>query len=124
MAVQLKQRTNKFSLRIIRLYTALPKTTEAQVIGKQALRSGTSVGAHYYEAQRSRSKAEFVSKLGGGLQELEETIYWLELLIEANIVPAARPGELIKEANELVAIFVTIVNKTNVTNYRKRTKQL
>lgn len=70
---------------MIRLYTALPKTTEAQVIGKQMLRSGTSVGAHYREAVRSRSDAEFVSKIEGGLQELEEAIYWMELLEETGL---------------------------------------
>jgi len=65
----------------------LPNNTIAQVIGKQVLRSGTSVGAHYREAYRSRSNAEFISKIEGGLQELEETCYWIELLIEANIFP-------------------------------------
>ena len=68
----LKQRTKRFALRVVRLYGALPKTVEAQVIGKQMLRSGTSVGAHYREAIRARSTAEFVSKIEGGLQELEE----------------------------------------------------
>src|SRR5689334_14327084 len=82
----LRIRTKKFALRIIRLYASLPKTTEAQVIGKQVLRSGTSPGAHYCEAMRARSVAEFISKIEGALQELEETIYWLELLIEAEIV--------------------------------------
>lgn len=80
-AVDLKIRTKQFALRIIRLYSALPDTTEAQVIGKQILRSGTSVGAHYHEGIRSRSKAEFISKLEGGLQELEETVYWMELIV-------------------------------------------
>ena len=70
----LRTRTKRFALRVIRLYSSLPKKTEAQVIGKQLLRSGTSVGAHYREAVRSRSDAEFISKLEGGLQELEEYI--------------------------------------------------
>ena len=69
----LKMRTKDFALRVIRLYSSLPKTTEAQVMGKQVLRSGTSVGAHYREATRARSPAEFTSKVEGGLQELEET---------------------------------------------------
>ena len=73
--VDLKTRTKQFVLRIIRLYSALPKNTEAQVIGKQMLRSGISVGAHYREGIRGRSNAEFISKLECGLQELEETIY-------------------------------------------------
>jgi four helix bundle protein len=96
----LRSRTKAFALRIVRLYTSLPKTTEAQILGKQMLRSGTSVGAHYREAKRSRSTAEFVSKLEGGLQELEETVYWLELLIEAGIVKESRLIELLQESEE------------------------
>lgn len=105
----LRVRTKAFALRIVRLYVALPKSMEAQVIGKQVLRSGTSVGAHYREATRARSTAEFVSKIEGGLQELEETIYWLELLADAEIVSAARMSELSREADELIAIFVSSV---------------
>jgi four helix bundle protein len=81
----LRDRTKNFALRIVKLYTSLPKTTEAQVLGKQVLRSGTSVGAHYREATRARSNAEYISKIEVGLQELEESIYWLELLSEAEI---------------------------------------
>ena len=105
----LKVRTKSFALRVVRLYGALPKTIEAQVIGKQALRSGTSVGAHYREACRARSTAEFISKIEGGLQELEETVYWLELLAEAEILPLAKLSALLKEAGELTAILVTSV---------------
>ena len=105
--VGLKERTKNFSLRIIRLYSSLPNTTAAQVIGKQILRSGTSVGAHYREATRARSTAEFISKIGGGQQELEETIYWLELLSEAEIVPAKKLQGLFKESTELTAIFIS-----------------
>ena len=79
----LAKRTKNFALQIIRLFSALPKTTEAQVIGKQVHRSGTSVGANYREASRGRSKAEFIAKCGDSLRELEETGYWLELLSEA-----------------------------------------
>src|SRR5271157_1514627 len=82
----LKDRTRAFALQIVRLYSALPKTTVAQVLGKQVLRSGTSVGAHYHEGVRGRSDAEFISKLEGALQELEETRYWLELMVEAEVV--------------------------------------
>jgi four helix bundle protein len=88
----------------------LPKTTEAQVIGRQLLRSGTSVGAHYREAQRAKSTADFISKIEGALQELDETAYWLELLDESKIVQADRLAPLVKETDELIAIFVTIVN--------------
>ena len=81
----LESRTKQFSLRIIRLYSSLPKSAVAQVIGRQLLRSGTSVGAHYRESRRSRSTSEFISKLEVGLQELEETKYWMELLHESKI---------------------------------------
>jgi four helix bundle protein len=102
-------RTKGFALRIVRLYSALPKRTEAQVLGKQLLRSGTSVGAHYREAVRARSDAEFISKLEGGMQELEESSYWLELLVEAEIFPADKLAPLRNEADELMAILVTCV---------------
>ena len=105
----LRLRTRGFALRIVRLYASLPKTTEAQVLGKQLLRSGTSVGAHYHEATRSRSNAEFISKLEAGLQELEETVYWLNLLIDSEIVRKEKLSELCKEADELAAIFVASV---------------
>ena len=101
-------RTKKFARRIIRLYCALPKETVAQVLGKQALRSGTSVGANYREANRARSKAEFVSKIGDCLKETDETVYWLELLTDEKVVVQTRLAPLLQEANELVAIFVTI----------------
>ncbi len=108
---ELGARTKAFALRIIRLYTALPKTTEAQVIGKQLLRSGTSVGAHYREARRAKSDADFVNKMEGGLQELDETGYWLELLGEAGIVKPPRLKPLLDETEELIAVFVTMVKK-------------
>ena len=105
----LKHRTKEFALRVIKLYSALPMSTEAQVIGKQILRSGTSVGAQYREACRARSNAEFVSKMQSSLQELDETSYWLELLIEGRLVTAERLQCLQDEANQLTAIFVASV---------------
>ena len=107
----LKTRTKAFALRIIKLYVALPKRTEAQVMGKQVLRSGTSVGAHYRESLRARSNAEVISKIEGGLQELEETQYWLELLAESGTVPEDRLSSLLQETDELTAILVTCVKK-------------
>ena len=107
----LKVRTKQFALRIIRLYTSLPKTTEAQVIGKQVLRSGTSIGAQYREAQRAKSDADFINKVEGSLQELDETGYWLELLKDAGIFSAEKLDPLLKETDELTAILVTIVKK-------------
>ena len=103
----LRERTKTYALRIIRLYSSLPKSSEAQVLGRQVLRSGTSVGAHYREAYRSRSPAEFVAKIEGGLQELEETAYWLELLVDASIVPEKRMADLLNETDELIAIFAS-----------------
>jgi four helix bundle protein len=82
----LRDRTKRFALRIVEMFSVLPKTTEAQVLGKRVLRSGTSVGANYREAYRGRSKAEFVAKCGDSLRELEETAYWLELLVDGRIV--------------------------------------
>jgi four helix bundle protein len=113
------ERTKAFALRIIRLYVSLPKTTEAQVIGKQILRSGTSVGAHIREGKRSRSNMELISKIEGGLQELEETIYWVELLVGAEIVKADPMKDLLEEANELIAILVTS-SKTLKNRGKKR----
>ena len=104
----LRKRTKEFALRIIKLYAALPRTTEAQVLGKQILRSGTSVGAHYREACRAKSNADFISKIEGGLQELDETLYWLELLADAKIVTPTRLAPLVQETNELIAMFVTM----------------
>jgi four helix bundle protein len=105
----LRLRTRAFAIRIVRLYTSLPKAAEAQVLGKQLLRSGTSVGAHYHEATRSRSNAEFISKIESGLQELEESIYWLNLLIDCGIIKKEKLSGLCQEANELAAIFVASV---------------
>ena len=107
----LRTRTSEFALRIIRMYVRLPKTTEAQVIGKQVLRSGTSIGAHYREGHRAKSDADIINKFETALQELDETDYWLDLLVNAEIVPAQNLESLIKETNELLAIFVTIVTK-------------
>src|ERR1700690_3929299 len=104
----LAARTKSFARRIIRLYVALPKETVAQVLGKQVLRSGTSVGANHREASRARSKAEFISKVGDCLKEADETAYWLELLSDEQIVATSRLASLIQEANELVSILVTI----------------
>jgi four helix bundle protein len=108
----LKQRTKAFALRIIRMYSRLPKTTVAQVLGKQVLRSGTSVGANYREANRARSKIEFISKMGDCLKEIDETAYWLELLVESGIVRQTTMAELLNETDQLTAIFVAIINKS------------
>jgi four helix bundle protein len=107
----LRDRTKAFALRVIKMFSALPKTEEARVLGKQVLCSGTSVGANYREAQRSRSKAEFIAKIGDCLKELDETAYWLELLADSGIVPPAKLSSLCDECNQLIAIFTTIAKK-------------
>ncbi len=112
---ELRKRTKEYALRVIRVYAALPKTTEAQVLGKQALRSGTSVGAHYREANRAKSDADFINKVEGALQELDETSYWLELLVESGVMAEDRLTPLLKETDELIAIFVTIVTRLKRT---------
>jgi four helix bundle protein len=102
---ELRNRTKRFALRIIRLFRHLPRTTEAQVLGKQLLRSGTSVGANYRAAGRARSKAEFVAKMGIVVEEADETVFWIECLMESGILKSDLLTDLLSEANELLAIF-------------------
>jgi len=115
----LKDRTKNFALRIIRMYSSLPKSTEAKIMGTQVLRSGTSVGANYREAYRSKSKAEFIAKMGDCLKELDETTYWFLLLIEGEILSENKLSGLLQESKELTAIFVTIIKNTK-TNLKKK----
>ena len=112
----LRIRTKAFALDIIHFYSSLAKSELAQVLGRQLLRAGTSVGAHYREACRSRSRAEFVSKIEGGLQELDETAYWLELLADAGAAPPARVAPLLEEANQLTAVLVASVRTAKSRN--------
>jgi four helix bundle protein len=109
--VELKNRTKDFAVRIVKLFAALPKITEAQILGKQLLRSGTSVGAQYREAQHAKSDADFISKIEGSLQELEETAYWLELLEELEFFSPQKLQPIRQETKELIAIFITIAKK-------------
>ena len=115
----LKYRTKKFALRIIRMYSSLPKSTEAKVLGTQVLRSGTSVGANYREASQGRSRAEFIAKMGDCLKELEETTYWFELLVEGGILSKKKLSDLLQESKELTAIFISIIKKTK-NNLKKK----
>ena len=108
----LRLRTKRFALTIIRTYTALPKTDEIRIIGRQFLRGGTSIGAHYREACRARSDAEFISKLETALQELDETTYWLEILTESKLCHAPNAAALISECDELIRILVKIIKNT------------
>ena len=106
---RLQDRTKQFALRIIRLVEALPNTRAASVIGKQLLRSGTSVGANYRAACRGCSKADFTAKLGIALEEADECAYWLDLLVESGVMPKDLLGSLQKEADELTAILVSSI---------------
>lgn len=107
----MKKRLKDYALRIIRLYEALPKHGVVRVITHQLLRSGTSPGAQYREACRAKSNADFISKMEGCLQELDESDYWLELLIEGGFVAENKLKSLSDETDELIAIFVTSVLK-------------
>jgi four helix bundle protein len=115
----LRDRTKSFALRVIEMYSTLPKSSPAQVLGNRVLRSGTSVGANYREAWRARSRAEFISKLGDYLKELDKTAYWLELLAESGIVPPNNLNGLRDECNQLIAIFTASV-KTSKNSEAKR----
>ena len=103
---ELKQRTKQFTLRIIKLYQSLPKITEAQIIGKQLFRAATSVGANYRAACRARSNAEFHSKISIVIEEADETMFWLELLWEADIIKQELLQNLYIENEELLKIMV------------------
>src|SRR5438045_1606442 len=107
----LKDRTRSYALRIIKLYQSLATRGVARVLGDQVLRSGTSVGAHYREAIRSRSAAEYAAKMNAGLMELEETLYWLELLEHANIVSPKKLAALNDETDQLTAILVSLIKR-------------
>jgi four helix bundle protein len=102
---QLRVRTKAFALRILKLARAMPRTEEGRVIGRQILRSGTSVGANYRAVCRARSRAEFVAKMGIVVEEADETGFWLELIIEGAILPKGKVDSLLTETNELIRIF-------------------
>ena len=106
---ELKQRTKSFALRIIGLVDGLPTGRAAEVIGRQLLRSGTSVGANYRAACRAKSVADFIAKMGIVEEEADECMYWMELLDEAKILPLTRLQPLMAEADELVAITVSSI---------------
>jgi four helix bundle protein len=110
--VGLRDRTKQFALRVIRLFGALPKDVLSQTIGKQVLRSGTSVAANFREASRARSRLEFIAKLGLVEQELDETILWLELLVESGVFAAQKIDPLKQEAEELLKIMITSIKQS------------
>jgi four helix bundle protein len=114
-ATLLQSRTKQFAIRIVKLFRSLPKTEEARVIGKQVLRSGTSVAANYRAVCRARSKAEFIAKVGVVVEEADETVFWLELLGETGIVEQTKLVKLLVEANELLAIFAASQRTAKLT---------
>ena len=119
-----KRRTRAFAVRVIKMVDALPRRRSADVIGKQLLRSATSVGANYRAAQRARSHAEFRAKLGIVEEEADESVYWIELLMEAGVVPAERLQDLYQEANEILAITVRTLRtaKSNAPTRSRKPK--
>jgi four helix bundle protein len=102
---ELKARTKAFAVRIVKMTEVLPPTRAADMVARQLIRSATSVGANYRAACRARSHREFIAKIGVVTEEADESLYWLEILVEAEILPEARLKNLIQEANELTAIF-------------------
>ncbi len=118
-AEELKKRTKQFGLRVIKLTEALPSAKAANVIGNQLLRSGTSVGANYRSACRARSKPDFISKASIAIEEADESLYWMEMLVEAEIMPKEKLLALMKEANEIVAILTASVKTARASLPRK-----
>jgi four helix bundle protein len=116
---ELKARTKQFALRVMKLVGALPRTTVGRAIGGQLVRSGTSVGANYRAACRGRSKAEFAAKLGTVAEEADETCFWLELIIEGELLPEKRVAVLLEEANALTAIFTSAVRTSKLGRNRR-----
>ncbi len=116
---ELKRRTKEFALRVIRLVESLPRGRTVDVIGRQLLRSGTSVGANYRAACRAKSTADFISKMGTVEEETDESLYWMELLIEAKIVEPDKLESLMNEADELLAITVASINTAKKRSRKK-----
>ena len=125
--VELLGRTKTFSLRILNLVDHLPRTMSGRAIGSQLVRCGTSIGANYQAACRSRLRAEFAAKLGIVAEESDETVYWLEVLRDAKLIPERKLSELLKEANELTAIFTVgrrSSSRTQTSNLKHQTSNI
>jgi four helix bundle protein len=112
----LKERTKQFAIRIVAVSRSLPRSREADVVAKQLLRSGTAVAANYRAVCRARSKAEFISKMSIVVEEADEAVFWLELLGDTRLAPAAKLALLLKEANELVAICAASLRTAKYNN--------
>ena len=119
---ELKKRTKQFALRIIKLFRNLPKGKDSEVIGMQLLRAGTSVGANYRAACKARSSADFISKITIVEEEADESAYWIELLIESGIIIKELLKDILKETNELTAIFTAsgYTAKSNKNNSQSK----
>jgi four helix bundle protein len=115
---ELKSRTKEFALRVIKLVNNLPKTQTGKVVGNQLLRSGTSVGANYRSALRARSQLDFVYKLGLVEEEADESFYWMELIVESNLMPIDKVKNLMQEADELTAIFASAIITSKKKNHK------
>jgi len=111
----LKKRTKLFALRVIRMFEALPKGKTADVIGRQLLRSGTSVGANYRASCRAKSPADFISKMGTVEEETDESIFWMELLIESGLIQERLLKDLMREAEEILAIVISSIKTVRKT---------
>jgi four helix bundle protein len=124
---ELQNRTKEFALRVLNLVDALPSSAAGRAISNQLVRAATSVGANYRAACRSRSRAGFAAKLGVVAEEADETVYWLELLRDGNLLPATKLSELLKEANELTAIFTAgrrSSSRTQTSNLKTQTSNM
>jgi four helix bundle protein len=110
---ELKRRTKQYALRIVKLIKALPKNMAGKVIGNQLLRSGTSVGSNYRAACRARSKIEFIAKLGIVIEEADESAFWIELIIEAQLLKQELMEPLLKETKEILAIMIASANSAS-----------
>jgi four helix bundle protein len=121
---EFKRRTKQLALRTIKVVESLPANDTGRVIGKQVLRSATSVGANYRAACRAKSTADILHKLASVEEEADETLYWLELLVEAGLIPEVKLKNLMSEVNEIVAMIVasmkTIRNKQNISNLKPK----
>lgn len=117
----LKKRTKEFAIRVMSLVDALPRSVKGRAVGNQLIRSGTAVGANYQACCRSRSRAEFIAKLGVVEEEADESAFWLELIIEGGLLPAEKIQALLREANELVAIMAASRKSTALAINRKST---
>ena len=117
-----KKRTKQLALRIIKVVDALPKNRTADVIGRQLIRSGTSIGANYRAACRGKSTADVIAKLRIVEEEADESAYWMELLIESGLVPEARLSELLQETNEIIAMTVALQNRNGNPPINRQSK--